>query len=195
MNVAGATGNPWKHLLDHRVANVKDFKQGQRYLGRVMMLQSDGDDIVPDIWEGWEAPAKLVQQLVEGTITEINFEQVYAELCRAQSRPLPAEVVASFTGSSRYMNPSWQRVVVKLGGKILTQRLTAWGLNGTAVREGSFEQMVDGHFEALQEIVHLREEPRQQGELGSYPNSQDGATGSGGELSSASSHECRRIGP
>ena len=73
VNVAVAAGNPWTHLLDHRFANVKDFKQDQRYLGRVMMLQSDGD--VPDIWEGWEAPAKLVQQLVEGKLTEINFEQ------------------------------------------------------------------------------------------------------------------------
>ena len=56
------------------------------------------------------------------------------------------------------MNPARQRVVVKLGGKILT----AWGLNDTAVREGSFEQMVDDHFEALQDTVHLREGPRQQ---------------------------------
>ena len=47
---------------------------------------------------------------------------------------------------------------MKLGGKILT----AWGLNDTSVREGSFEQMVDDHFEALQDTVHLREEPRQQ---------------------------------
>ena len=139
VNVAVAAGNPWKHLLDHRFANVKDFKQGQRYLGRAMMLQSDGD--VPDNWEGWKAPAKLVQQLVEGKITEINFEQVYAELCKAPSRPLPASVVSLFTSSARYMNPAWQRVVVKLGGKILT----AWGLNDTAVREGSFEQMVDDH--------------------------------------------------
>ena len=50
VNVAAAAGNPWKHLLDHRFANVKDFKQGQRYLGRVMMLQTDG--LVPDCWEG-----------------------------------------------------------------------------------------------------------------------------------------------
>ena len=108
VDVAVAAGNPWKHLLDHRFANVKDFKQGQPYLGKVMMLQSDGD--VPDIWEGWEAPAKLVQQLVEGN----NFEQVCAELCRAQSRPLPASVVSSFTSSARYENPAWPRVVVKL---------------------------------------------------------------------------------
>ena len=72
VNVAAAAGIPCKYLLDHRFANVKDFKQGQRYLGRVMMLQTDG--AIPDIWEGWEAPAKLVQQLVEGKITEINFE-------------------------------------------------------------------------------------------------------------------------
>ena len=156
VNVAAAAGNPWKHLLDHRFANVKDFKQGQLYLGRVMMLQTDG--AVPDVWEGWEAPAKLVQQLVEGKVTEINFEQVYAELCRAQSRPLPSSVVASFTTLARCMNPSWQRVVVKLGGKILT----TWGLILTSVREGSFEQMVDDHFEALQDTVHLRDEPRQQ---------------------------------
>ena len=113
VNVAAAAGNPWfKHLLDHRFANVKDFKQGQLYLGRVMMLQTDG--AVPNVWEGWEPPAKLVQQLVEGKVTEINFEQVYAELCRAQSRPLPSSVVASFMTSARYMNPAWQRVVVKL---------------------------------------------------------------------------------
>ena len=58
VNVAAAAGNPWKHLLDHRFANVKDFKQSQRYLGRVMMLQTDG--AIPDIWGGREAPAKLV---------------------------------------------------------------------------------------------------------------------------------------
>ena len=123
VNVAAAAGNPWKHLLDHRFANVKDFKQGQRYLGRVIMLQPNG--AVPDIWEGWEAPAKLFQQLVEGKVTEINFEQVDAELCRAQSRPLPPSGVASFTTPARYMDPAWQRADVKPGGKILT----AWGLN------------------------------------------------------------------
>lgn len=56
------------------------------------------------------------------------------------------------------MHPAWQRIRFKVGGEIHT----AWGLNGSKIREGSFEQLADDHFEALQETVHLRQEPQPQ---------------------------------
>ena len=114
------------------------------------------DGVVPERFANVKAPLLLVRQLKENLISKISWEQVVAELYYLRSQPLPARVVQAFSDDSRYNHMDYEHDVKEVGGKTLS----AWGLNDSEVRKGSFEKLVEDHYKDLRSVRHLQDQPR-----------------------------------
>ena len=133
VNAGNMMGSPMDMLLEHRFASKHNLEQGQIYMGRMIMRDDNGS--VPKMHAQWKAPKLLIKQLVEGKVSEMNIEALFAEVMRGKSQPLPNSVVRSFTKAARYSNGKYEHETKELGGRVLA----AWGWNDSLVKASTFE--------------------------------------------------------
>ena len=148
--------SPWTILINHRMANRKNLKAVQRYMGQVLMRNKRG--VIEDEYRGYEAPQWLMEMLVAGRISKINWERLLAEVAKAKDSPYSPRQVEMFEDdNNRFTFPGFIEHIRTLGSKVLT----AWNWNDPAQDKGSFEMLMDGHKEALEMARGVQLEPRQ----------------------------------
>ena len=145
---------PWDFLLKHRMAKKAEYSKLQKYMGRELMHDETG--VVLDIQQNWLAPLWLIKLLDAGAFSEINFEQLHAEIQVVLGVPLPAEDVQMFTHQNRYGNVKYLDEAMELG----VTTLVAWGVESEDVLKGSFKEMVTRHKKKLKMSFTLKPEPR-----------------------------------
>jgi hypothetical protein len=145
---------PWDFLLNHRMAKKAEYGRLQKYMGRELMRDETG--VVPDIHQNWLAPLWLIKLLDAGSFSEINFEQLHAEIQEVLGVPLPADDVQWFSHQNRYGNVKYLDEAMELG----VTTLVAWGVESEDVFRGSFKEMVTRHKKKLKMSFTLKPEPR-----------------------------------